>query len=122
MIPTSACQVMRTQRRGFSHPAAPGGDASRVPAVRLSWPPPMDQKKQIFVWLQAASALEQTLGQVLTRQTAAAAHQERMKTRLEQHLAEPRQHAEVVAHCLDRLDAKPSLAKAAGAMMLGAME
>jgi ferritin-like metal-binding protein YciE len=82
----------------------------------------MDQKQQIIVWLQDAYALEQSLIQVLRRQSAAASHQERMKARLEQHLTETRRHAEIVARQLEWLGAQPSLPKTAGGMLFGAFE
>jgi ferritin-like metal-binding protein YciE len=82
----------------------------------------MDEKQQIVTWLRDAHAMEQSLEQVLVRHIAAARDLLEVQARLEQHLEETQRHRDLVAECLELLDAKPSTVKSAAGGFMGAMQ
>jgi ferritin-like metal-binding protein YciE len=82
----------------------------------------MESNEQLIAWLQDAHAMEQSLEQVLTRHSAAAAEHPEVQQRLEEHLDETRRHREHVAECLETLGASPSTIKSAAGGFMGAMQ
>jgi ferritin-like metal-binding protein YciE len=66
-----------------------------------------DQKKMFVAWLNDAHALEESLVVMLEKQIAEEQDGE-MKSKLEEHLAETKRHAELVRSCIVRYGEEPS--------------
>jgi ferritin-like metal-binding protein YciE len=66
-----------------------------------------DQKKMFVAWLNDAHALEESLVVMLEKQIAEEQDGE-MKSKLEEHLAETKRHAELVRSCITRYGDEPS--------------
>lgn len=66
------------------------------------------QKDMFLAWLRDAHAMELGLVKTLEKQVAETEGKPDIQTRLKQHLAETREHAELVEGCLRRHDAEPS--------------
>lgn len=72
----------------------------------------MTPTAQLIVWLNNAYAMEKGLILVLENHARDAQDHPDVRERNEQHLAETRRHAELVAKCLEHLGQKPSATKA----------
>lgn len=78
--------------------------------------------KILVAWLNDAYAMEHSLTQVLEHHAKDASDQPELRARTEQHLAETRRHAELVAECLDLIDEKPSALKGTLGTAMGKMQ
>lgn len=80
-----------------------------------------EQKNTLIAWLNDAHAMEEGLINVLNKQIEETEGKPDMQAKLREHLAETKEHAEMVRACLARYDNEPSggkdlLAKASAAI------
>src|SRR3954454_5921683 len=73
----------------------------------------------IVAWLRDAYAMEKALVPVLENHAKDAERHPTVRSRIEQHAAETRRHAELVAQCLRQLGEEPSTVKNTMAQALG---
>ncbi|HET9949373.1 MAG TPA: ferritin-like domain-containing protein [Longimicrobiales bacterium] len=80
----------------------------------------MAQSNELLTtWLRDAHAMEKSLIPVLQNHADDAKDHPDVRERTQRHLEETRRHAEIVAQCLERLDAKPSRMKSAWSSVMG---
>lgn len=82
----------------------------------------MTPQEMMLAWLNDAYSMEQGIVQVLERQVTSAADHPQVQAGLEKHLAETRQHAELVQECITRLGGSTSAVKTGMAAIGGAMQ
>lgn len=78
--------------------------------------------EQLAAWLNTAYAMEKSLERVLVNHARDAKELPEIHARLEQHLAETREHARRVEECLEILGTKVSMAKIAMGSVVGLVE
>lgn len=76
----------------------------------------------IVSWLNDAYAMENHLTQVLETHARRARDQPLIQAKIESHLAQTRQHAEMVKGCIERLGSSASTLKTGIATITGAMQ
>ena len=76
----------------------------------------------VIAWLRDAYAMEQSLIPVLENHAKDAAGYPDVRQRIEQHVAETRQHADLVKQCLAQLGEEPSAMKNTVSRVLGAVQ
>lgn len=79
----------------------------------------MSGNETLIGWLNDAYALEQQLVTVLKNHASDAASHPHIQQRIDEHLEETKQHAEIVKDCIERLGGSTSSAKAAVSKMTG---
>jgi ferritin-like metal-binding protein YciE len=77
------------------------------------------QKEELIAWLNDAYAMEQTNLKILEGHIKDAEEFPEIQGRLRQHLAETRQHAERMRHCIEMIGGKLSRTKSALGGILG---
>jgi ferritin-like metal-binding protein YciE len=82
----------------------------------------MTNNKQLIAWLNDAYSMERSLANVLENHARDAADFPDAQARNEQHLAETRQHADLVERCLEMLGETPSTVKSAFGSLMGRVE
>jgi ferritin-like metal-binding protein YciE len=75
-----------------------------------------------LAWLNDAYSMEQSLVEVLERHVADAKNHPQIHARLQQHLDETRQHAEMVKRCIQRQGSDTSALKSGMAKAMGAVQ
>lgn len=82
-----------------------------------------NQHNELLIsWLNDAYAMEQSLVPTLQNHAKDARDYPLISNRIQQHVEETRQHAELVKGCLERLGTKPSTAKASLSKMMGSIK
>ena len=82
----------------------------------------MPHNELYLAWLNDAYGLEQSLVQVLERHVTDARDYPQIQARLQQHLDETRQHADLVKSCIERLGSDTSAIKSGMATVMGAVQ
>jgi ferritin-like metal-binding protein YciE len=82
----------------------------------------MTHTEQLITWLNSAYSMEQSLAKVLENHAKDAKDHPEMRSRLEEHIIETRNHADRVAECLGMLGEKPSTMKAAMGNVMGMVQ
>ena len=82
----------------------------------------MARNDLVLAWLNDAHAMELGIAQVLENHAASAADVPAMQSRLHQHLAETRRHAELVKGCIERMGGDTSAVKTGMASVMGTIQ
>lgn len=81
------------------------------------------ERQQFIAWLTDAHAMELATAKILENHREDAVNHPEIRQKIEQHIAETRRHAELVAQCLEILGApKPSSIKNALGTMMGKVQ
>jgi ferritin-like metal-binding protein YciE len=81
-----------------------------------------EENKLLVSWLKDAHAMEQTVIKNLEKHSENAQDYPDVKTRVDQHIEESRQHAQMLEDALNRLDEKPSGVKEFMGSVMGTMQ
>lgn len=82
----------------------------------------MAQNETFLTWLNDAHAMEQSLCRTLESHIEHARDNDEVRTKLEEHLEQTRNHAELVRGCIERLGGEVSEVKSWMASVMGAMQ
>ncbi len=82
----------------------------------------MAHKEMLTAWLKDAYSMEVALVPILENHAKDAKDHPTMQARIQQHIQETKQHAELLKSCLARYDEKPSAIKTAIGGMTGGMQ
>ncbi len=82
----------------------------------------MAHKEMFTAWLKDAYGMEQALIPVLENHAKDAKNMPEMQQKIQQHIEQTRQHADLDKQILERYDEKPSAVKTAIGSMFGAMQ
>jgi len=82
----------------------------------------MSSREQVIAWLDDAYAMEQALEETLKQHSSDAKDNPEVHDRIERHIGETREQAEIVRGCIESLGGSVSGTKSLFANMFGAMQ
>jgi ferritin-like metal-binding protein YciE len=81
----------------------------------------MPERQLLLAWLNDAYAMEEALIPILENHAKDTRDHPQVRARIEQHLTETRQHADLVKGCIEQMGEKPSAGKSAVGKLLGTL-